>query len=102
MLTEQEILQAISQLETSPPTLTNCEKLATYYTIYDHLHRDAGYSTQAQPLDLVNIQGSSPLVHAVNGKPQQAVWDVLIELVDGLQSFAPKLYQVTMDELSDI
>ena len=38
MFSKGELLDAIEELEASPATFQNAEKLATFYTLYDHLY----------------------------------------------------------------
>jgi hypothetical protein len=101
MIKKQELENAISQLEQLPPTLSNCEKLATYYTIYDH-----NYGEQPQTFfssnSNVDIYGDNPIVQAVNGKDQVKVWDVIQELMEAIQVLAPNLYEATIEKLNNI
>lgn len=101
MIKKQELENAISQLEQLPPTLSNCEKLATYYTIYDH-----NYGEQPQTIfssnSNVDIYGDNPIVQAVNGKDQVKVWDVIQELMEAIQVLAPNLYEATIEKLNNI
>jgi hypothetical protein len=38
MFSKVELLDAIDELENSPATYQNAEKLATFYLLYDHLY----------------------------------------------------------------
>jgi hypothetical protein len=50
----------------------------------------------------VDIYGDNPIVHAVNGKDQVKVWDVIQELMEAIQVLAPNLYDATLDKLNNI
>ncbi len=102
MITKQELENAISQLEQLPPTLSNCEKLATYYTIYDHNFGEQPQTLFSKTSSTVDIYGNNPIVQAVNGKDQVKVWDVIQELMEAIQVLAPNLYDATLDKLNDI
>jgi hypothetical protein len=102
MITKQELENAISQLEQLPPTLSNCEKLATYYTIYDHIYGEQPQTLFSKASTTVDIYGNNPIVQAVNGKDQVKVWDVIQELMEAIQVLAPNLYDATLDKLNDI
>jgi hypothetical protein len=101
MIKKQELENAISQLEQLPPTLSNCEKLATYYTIYDHNYGEQPqlFSSNSSSVD---IYGDNPIVQAVNGKDQVKVWDVIQELMEAIQVLAPNLYEATIEKLNKI
>ncbi len=100
MISKRDLQTAISQLEQLPPTLSNCEKLSAYYIVYDHLYGEIQPQFSSTPV--VDINGDSIVARAINGKDQQKVWDIVIELIDGLQVLAPKLYNATIDELNNI
>lgn len=102
MITKQELESAISQLEHLPPTLSNCEKLSTYYTIYDHNFGEQPQTFFSSQSSDVNIYGDNPVVHAVNGKDQVKVWGVIQELMEAIQVLAPNLYEATIEKLNKI
>lgn len=102
MITKQELENAISQLEHLPPTLSNCEKLSTYYTIYDHNFGEQPQTLFSKTSSTVDIYGNNPIVQAVNGKDQVKVWDVIQELMEAIQVLAPNLYEATLDKLNNI
>ncbi len=102
MIKKQELENAISQLEQLPPTLSNCEKLATYYTIYDHNYGEQPQTLFSSNSSNVDIYGDNPIVQAVNGKDQVKVWDVIQELMEAIQVLAPNLYEATIEKLNDI
>ena len=102
MIKKQELENAISQLEQLPPTLSNCEKLATYYTIYDHNYGEQPQTLFSSNSSNVDIYGDNPIVQAVNGKDQVKVWDVIQELMEAIQVLAPNLYEATIEKLKNI
>lgn len=102
MIKKQELENAISQLEQLPPTLSNCEKLATYYTIYDHNYGEQPQTLFSSKSSNVDIYGDNPIVQAVNGKDQVKVWDVIQELLEAIQVLAPNLYEATIEKLNNI
>ena len=70
------------------------------------LHID-NFGEQPQPFfssqsSNVDIYGDNPVVHAVNGKDQVKVWDVIQELMEAIQVLAPNLYDATLDKLNNI
>lgn len=102
MIKKQELENAISQLEQLPPTLSNCEKLATYYTIYDHNYGEQPQTLFSSNSSNVDIYGDNPIVQAVNGKDQVKVWNVIQELMEAIQVLAPNLYEATIEKLNNI
>ena len=95
MLTRQELLTAIKECEELPPTLSNSSKLATFYTLYDHL-----YGNSASPQR--SFYGNTEFAKVINGKDTIKVMQVMEELCETLQVLAPKLYNGVIDKLRDI
>lgn len=103
MFSKNELLDAIDELEMSPATYQNAEKLATFYLLYDHLY------VQKEPVNrfeqvrevTINKYEGSELYKAISGQNAAAVWAVIDELMATLQLLQPKLYRATIDKLKE-
>ena len=86
LITQEDLLDAIRECESSSPSLQLCEKLACLYTVYDHLYGDfeSNYSYQAEPLkesvEVIGDFGDSDFLTAVGGKEMKEVFVVLDEM----------------------
>ena len=100
MLSRAEMESAIREYEDSQPSYQNCERLATLYTLYDHL-----YSNRQEVVpryvdeETVGEYGESDFFQAITGKEAAQVWQVVGELVDAVSVLNPRLYTAMMEKL---
>lgn len=103
MFNKSELLDAIEELEESPSTYQNAEKLATFYLLYDHLY------VKKEPVNRVELTrevtidryGDSEFLQAIEGKNAEEEWLIIDELMQTLQLLHPKLYHATIDKLKE-
>ena len=103
MFSKNEFLDAIDELEMSPATYQNAEKLATFYSLYDHLYGDKSKMSAVESSREVIIQnhGDSEFLQAVSGKRSEDVWQVMDELMETVKMLQPRLYQATLERISE-
>lgn len=103
MFSKNELLDAIDELEMSPATYQNAEKLATFYTLYDHLYVKKEPINRIESVREVTIDmyGDSDFLKAITDRNSQDVWMVMDELMSMLQVMQPKLYQATIDKIKE-
>lgn len=103
MFTKNELLDAIDELEMSPATFQNCEKLATFYSLYDHLYGARMPITAAEPVREVIIPkyGDSEFFAHVEGINAEYAWKVMEELMDAVKVLQPRLYEATLQRFKD-
>lgn len=93
MFTKNDLINAIVECEKDPRNYHDCEKLATFYTIFDHLY------TQAEPIirenkeAVVGDYGDTEFFRRIKGKNPSEVWQLIQELLDAIQVLNPSLYQ---------
>lgn len=100
MLDMNEIETAIAELEANKTTFANCSKLATLYTVRDHMTGDdraydaAPYSRAAAPSvpERVNTYGNSEFLKAIDGKELSSIWPIIDELMQNLQIVNERVY----------
>lgn len=99
MITYRELDGAIRECENAPVTYQNCEKLATFYTILDHMHEEPQdeYSYDA-PKGVDNF-GDSDFLQAIQGHEEAEIWNIMDELMDTILITNPRLYQGVMRKI---
>ena len=101
MFSKNELLDAIDDLESAPATYQNAEKLATFYTLYDHLY------VREIPKNLVEMTrevtidryGDTEFLKAIDGMNAEKAWLIMDELMSTLMALQRKLYDATIDRL---
>lgn len=104
MFSKSELLDAIDELEQSPATYQNAEKLATFYQLYDHIYTRREPETRIESVREVKINsyGDSEFLQVISGQESEDVWRIIDELMTTLQVLQPKLYQATVDRIKSI
>ena len=99
MFTRAELVDAIEELNSGKHSIQNCEKLASVYTILDHLYptADTGYSRDAAPV--VGLYGKSDFLKIVSEKRPDEIWPLMDELVEAISVLNPRLYNSFMAKL---
>ena len=95
MISRTEIENAIREYEAAPNNYSNCEKLATFYTLYDHM-----YGAEPKGEEVVAYQGKSEFADTVNGKSPAHAWAVMDEVMDAISVLNPKLYRGALEKLT--
>lgn len=103
MFSKVELLDAIDELENSPATYQNAEKLATFYLLYDHLY------IQKEPLQriestrevTINRYGDSDFLQVITDRKAEDIWRIMDELMATLEMLQPRLYQATIDKIKE-
>lgn len=101
MFSKNELLDAIDELEMAPATFQNAEKLATFYTLYDHLY------VREVPKNLVEMTrevtidryGDTEFLKAIDGMNAEKAWKIMDELMTTLMALQRKLYDATIDRI---
>lgn len=98
MLSKRELDDAIRECENAPVNYQNCDKLATFYTIHDHLYNTEPRAT-AKEETVIGGYGDSDFLVAVEGQDAPEVWALMDELMTTLQAINPRLYDGVMRQL---
>lgn len=103
MFSKNELLDAIDELEMSPATYQNAEKLATFYVLYEHLYVKKEPVSRVESVNEVIIgdYGDSEFLQTVIGMKSQNVWMIVDELMDAVKTLQPRLYQATIAKLKE-
>ena len=103
MFTKNQLIEAIDELEMSPATYQNAEKLATFYQLYDHLYTQREPERRIESTREVTIDryGDSEFLQAIEGQQAKAAWATMDELMSTIRALQPKLYQATIDRIRE-
>ena len=99
MLSRREIEQAIAELETAASTYQNCEKLASLYTVFDHMYGKT--KTEFQTETEVGDYGMSDFLQMIKGMKSEDAWLIMDELVSAVQVTNPRLYDSVLKKVAD-
>lgn len=108
MLDRKEIDGEIAKWEALESSYPNYFKLATLYTVRDHMDAESrplegvGYSTAAAPprTETVDVYGDSEFLQAIAGKDMGAVMGILDDLMDTLRVVNERAYNGVMRKIS--
>lgn len=102
MFSKSQLLDAIEELEASPATFQNAEKLATFYTLYDHLFIQKEPMNRIESVKEVKIDryGDSEFLEAITDRKPEEIWLIMDELMATIQALQPRLYQATIDRIN--
>lgn len=103
MFSKNELLDAIDELEMSPATYQNCEKLATFYTLYEHLFVDREPVSRLESVKevIVDKYGDSEFLRLISGSDAETAWKTMDELMEAVRALQPRLYEATLDRFRD-
>lgn len=100
MIGKRELLSAIEECEKSPSNYSDCAKLATFYTLYDHLYPNS--STEQVDETIVGNYGDSEFYQAVDGCDAKSAWAIMSELMETMKVMQPKVYNSVMYKLAQL
>lgn len=100
MVTEKDLLEALEECAHLPANYQTCEKMATFYTLLDHLTASVAVAKSAATTEeTIGQYGETEFLLAVANKAPADVWPIMGELMDALQVLNPRLYSCTMAKL---
>lgn len=106
MITEKDLREAIAECHGKRnPDASTCVKLASYYSILDHITKEENpvpqYSMAASPY-YIDYDSGTEFSKAVNGLDAWDVMKIMDELMTALQTLYPRLYNGAMKKLLDL
>ena len=101
MVTEQELLDAINSCLKDPVSYSNCEKLANFFVIHDHLYgREEERVAPRERVEIVSTSGDSDFLKAADGMEMEKFLAVMDELITKtIKVINPRLYDGIMQRL---
>jgi hypothetical protein len=100
MVSERELLDAIAQCEKDPVTYANIEKLANLYIVHNFLYGQLAPAKPSKEVEkTIGRYGDSEFLKGIAGHKAEAVWAIMDELMELLQTLAPNLYAGVLRKL---
>lgn len=103
MITEHELLEAIAECQRQRnPNSSTCIKLASFYTILDHMAEKPSYSEMPnysfanETENTITYQSGTEFADAVHGRDVDEIMSIMDELMGTLSVINPPLYKSVM------
>ncbi len=106
MYSKAELIDAIDELTGGKHSIQNCEKLASIFTVLDHLYGqpqfvDTGYSRDNRvDDDIIKKYGNSYFLSSIEGRNAKEVWLIVDELIEALGVLEPRLLSSFYEKLN--
>lgn len=121
MITRRDVEEEIQRIESGPPTMQACERLAVLYFVRDNIGTSGSpaersapeYSARAAPdppvsytmapesADTLGRYGDSDFLVAVDGRNPADVMAIMDELMTVILAIQPQLYHSVMRKIGD-
>lgn len=118
MITEKEVAQAIEECMREPVTGNKRAVLADLIIIQDYLFGEPTLAQEAQQMPMtmqsyseppmeqvetiVETNGDSEFLKAVDGRKADKVWKLIDELVEAVKILHPRMYTTFIDKVQDL
>lgn len=107
MITNKDLQEAIAECQgVRNPNANTCIKLASYYTIMDHMNttpeEPVRYSYDPGPVDTFGYFGDTEFLRLIEGKNMDRVMSLFNELVDTIHVISPRLYDGFIRKLKGV
>ena len=103
MISQEELMKAISECENAPDSYHNCQRLATFYNIYDHLYQEDDKPITAVSKEIViGNYGKSKFLNMIQGRSPEEVWKIIDELMDTLSIIDDRLYTSVLRKIDTL
>lgn len=113
MITAEKLHSEIEQLKAAPMTGDNCSSLASLLIIKEHLFKDEHHNSHSvainEPQAILNdkpitvyTENANPFIKAINGKEMEQLIPIFDELMSSVKVLYPKLYQKTLNQITNL
>lgn len=102
MFSKNELLDTIEELEDAPKTFQNIQKLATFYSIYDHLYRRPHDAQEPVKQTRIEEYGDSEFLQSVAGADTEKLFLILDELMETVKVLQPRLYDAALQRIKEM
>ena len=99
MLSKRDLERTIEDLERNPCSFQDCQKLATFYTLYDHLYGDPVVAKVER--ETVGDFGSSDFLQSIRGMDAERAWVLMDELMSAVQITNKRLYESVLRKIAE-
>ena len=103
MPSKEELLDAIAECSQREASYSNCEKLATFYTLLSYLYsQEDGHSHSISTVNYFPVMNGSEFREAITGKNIDKVVDVLDEHMNVIKLLFPKEYMAVIKKIDEV
>lgn len=104
MFSRNELIEAIEELEDNTATFQNCQKLATFYLLYDHLYgvNQLNGGSQISRITVIGDYGNSEFLESIAGQDAEKVFLIIDELMESVKLLQPRLFDATLTRIEEI
>ena len=99
MVTLRELDTAIMECENAPSSYQTCAKLATFYTVRDHLQNETEPEYSYDEPQGIGDYGESEFLQAIIGRSEGEIFAIMDELMQAVLITNPRLYQGVMRQI---
>ena len=99
MLSKRDLERTIEDLERNPCSFQDCQKLATFYTLYDHLYGDPVVAKVER--ETVGDFGDSDFLQSIRGMDAERAWVLMDELMSAVQITNKRLYESVLRKIAE-
>ena len=109
MITEKELHEAIAECQGQRnPNANTCIKLASFYTILDHMEKDEMgqspqpmYSFANETENTIHYQSGTEFAEAIYGRDVDEILSIMDELMSTISVVNPPLYRSVMRRVTE-
>ena len=103
MIAKRELQNAIDEYKKAPATFANCEKLATYLVLFDHLYSDTQEVTKVERITevVIDTDGESEFLRMIRGEDPRRIWAIMDELMQTIKLINPRLYDGVINKIEE-
>lgn len=104
MITEKELLEAISECQREPITCAKVGKLADLFTVHHYLfgEKEPRAESAAEPAEIaISARGNSEFMSKIDGMNYEKFMGVMDELMETIEVINPRLYAGVIQKLSE-
>lgn len=103
MITKKDLQKAIEEYKMAPATFANCEKLATYCILYEHLYseREERPKVEKTVEVVIDTNGESEFLRMIQGEDPRRIWAIMDELMQTIKLINPRLYDGVINKIEE-
>ena len=101
MLSKRDLERTIEELEKNPCSFQDCQKLATFYTLYDHIYGETPKVTVPVEQTKIGDYGDTDFLKSIVGMDAERAWVLMDELMSAVQITNKRLYDSVMRKIAE-
>lgn len=99
MISREELLNAIDECQEEPFTLSKCQKLADFVTVYEFFFEPKIPQQKTIVKTIIEADGDSEFCRAIDGQDAEKVIGELDKLMCVIQQLHPKMFNSFIEKM---